>query len=218
LWLENIIHTVFCAVGSASGSTPEVLIMYFCYNYNYYKQFTRYHLISKHNILNFFEVGKPQQVDIVFSLKNNRRECNLLLFWLIFALSGRKPLILKTFSGFKKNKVKFVLSLNMRAFVGVLRIFAVFILASHEKKTLMVLKQEQSRYFFTFKGSYLEYLDTFCFYNYVGNQDLKFLLENLYLVFKFEPTRLGQLNTTLNSLQVPTTIYDSKGDDLTDTG
>jgi hypothetical protein len=216
--LENIIHTVLCSVGSSSGSTPEALIMYFCYNYNYYKQFTRYHLISKHNILNFFEVGKPQQVDIVFSLKNNRRECNLLLFWLIFALSGRKPLILKTFSGFKKNKVKFVLSLNMRAFVGVLRVFAVFILASHEKKTCMVLKQEQSRYFFTFKGSYLEYLDTFCFYNYVGNQDLKFLLENLYLVFKFEPTRLGQLNTTLNSLQVPTTIYDSKGDDLTDTG
>jgi hypothetical protein len=54
--------------------------VYYCYNYNYYKKFTRQHVVSKHNILNFFEVDTMSQIDIIFSLKNNKRECNLLLF------------------------------------------------------------------------------------------------------------------------------------------
>jgi hypothetical protein len=178
-------------------------VMYFCYNYNYYKNFIRYHLISKHNALNFFETTSLKQIDIIFSLKNNKRECNLLVFWLIFALSGRKPIILKTFSGFKKNKFKFILRLNPKAFIGVLRVFSIFILSGHEKKKTLVLKKEQSSYFFIFKGSYLEYLDTFCFYNYVSRQDLKFLLENLHLVFKFKATHSSRLRTTLNCLQLP---------------
>jgi hypothetical protein len=81
----------------------------------------------------------------------------------------------------------------------------------------MTLKKEQASYFFIFRGSYLEYLDTFCFYNYVGNQDLKFLLENLYLVFKFKAKDPYTLSTTLNSLQLPTT-RDSKGNDSTNPG
>jgi hypothetical protein len=178
-------------------------VMYFCYNYNYYKNFISYHLISKHNVLNFFETTSLKQIDIIFSLKNNKRECNLLVFWLIFALSGRKPIILKTFSGFKKNKFKFILRLNPKAFIGVLRVFSIFILSGHEKKKTLVLKKEQSSYFFIFKGSYLEYLDTFCFYNYVSRQDLKFLLENLHLVFKFKATHSSRLRTTLNCLQLP---------------
>jgi hypothetical protein len=157
------------------------------------------------------------QIDIIFSLKNNKRECNLLLFWLVFALTGRKPIILKTFSGFKKNKFKFILRLNPKFFIGILRIFSVFILSGHEKKKKMTLKKEQASYFFIFRGSYLEYLDTFCFYNYVGNQDLKFLLENLYLVFKFKAKDPYTLSTTLNSLQLPTT-RDSKGNDSTNPG
>ena len=79
----------------------------------------------------------------------------------------------------------------------------------------MVLKKEQSSHFFIFKGSYLEYLDTFCFYRYISNQDLKFLLENLHLVFKFKAKFLETLNTTLNGLQLPTT-HDTKGDNFTD--
>jgi hypothetical protein len=177
--------------------------MYFCYNYNYYKNFISYHLISKHNVLNFFEAGSLTRVDIIFSLKNNKRECNLLVFWLIFALSGRKPVILKTFSGFKKNKFKFILRLNTKAFIGVLRVFSIFILSGHEKRKTLVLKKEQSSYFFIFKGSYLEYLDTFCFYNHVSKQDLKFLLENLHLVFKFKGTQPARLRTALNCLQLP---------------
>lgn len=191
--------------------------MYFCYNYDYYKNFTRHHLISKHNTLNFFEIDNVPQVNIIFSLKNNKRECSLLLFWLIFALSGRQPVILKTVSGFKKNKLKFLLTLTPKAFVCVLRTFSIFILSGHEKKRKLVLKKEQSSHFFIFKGSYLEYLDTFCFYNYVGNQDLKFLFENLHLVFKFKARTPRQLNTALNSLQLPTT-YDPKGNDFTDPG
>jgi hypothetical protein len=113
------------------GSKLGGALMYFCYNYNYYKNFIRYHLISKHNILNFFGVGSLKQVDIIFSLKNNKRECNLLLFWIIFALSGRKPLILKTFSGFKKNKFKFILRLSPKAFISILRVFSIFILSGN---------------------------------------------------------------------------------------
>lgn len=191
--------------------------MYFCYSYSYFKGFTRSHLISKHSILNFFEVDNLSRVDIIFALKNNKRECNVLLFWIVFVLTGRKPLVLKTFSTFKKNKFKFILRLNPKAFIGVLRVFSIFILAAHEKKTRMVIKQEQSSYFCVFKGTYLEYLDTFCFYNYVGNQDLKFLLENLYLVFKFKSRCSSQLQTVLNSLQLPT-INDSKGNNFTNQG
>jgi hypothetical protein len=132
-------------------------------------------------------------------------------------LTGRKPLVLKTFSGFKKNKFKFLLRLNLKAFVSILRIFSIFILAGHETKTRLVVKQEQSSYFCIFKGTYLEYLDTFCFYNYIGNQDLKFLLENLCLVFKFKSRSPAHLQTILNSLQLPTT-NDSKGNDFTDEG
>jgi hypothetical protein len=187
--------------------------VYFCYNYNYFKNFTRYHSISKHNILNLFEVENLSQVDIIFALKSNKKECSLLLFWIIFVLTGRKPLVLKTFSGFKKNKFKFILRLNPVAFVGVLRVFSVFILAGHDQKTRLVIKQEQGSYFCLFKGTYLEYLDTFCFYNYIGNQDLKFLLENLYLVFKFKSTSSAQLRTTLSSLQLPTS-NDTKGNDF----
>jgi hypothetical protein len=189
--------------------------MYFCYNYNYYKNFIRYHLISKHNTLNFFEVGGLSQTDIIFSFKNSKRECNLLVFWLIFTLSGKKPIILKTVSGFKKNKFKFILRLSLKALIKVLRTFSVFILSSHEKKKHMVLKQEQSSYFFVFKGSYLEYLDTFCFYSYISNQDLKFLLENLYLVFKFKTRLPGSLKTLLNCLQLPVS-YGSKRNDSAD--
>jgi hypothetical protein len=98
-----------------------------------------------------------------------------------------------------------------------LRLFSVFILSGHEKKKKMGLKKEQSCYFFIFKGSYLEYLDTFCFYTYVGNQDLKFLLENLHLVFKFKGGQPTRLATTLSCLQLPTT-YDSKRNDFTDEG
>jgi hypothetical protein len=191
--------------------------MYFCYNYNYFKKFTRYHSISKHNILNIFEVGSVSQADIIFSLKNSKRECNLLLFWLIFVLSGKKPVILKTFSGFKKNKFKFILKLNLKAFIGVLRVFSIFILSGHEKKKQLLLKAEQSSYFCIFKGSYLEYLDTFCFYNYIGNQDLKFLLENLCVVFKFKSKQASQLNTILGCLQLPTT-NDSKGNNFANPG
>jgi hypothetical protein len=132
-------------------------------------------------------------------------------------LTGRKPLVLKTFSGFKKNKFKFLLRLNPRAFIGILRVFSIFIVAGHEKKTRMIIKQEQGSYFCLFKGTYLEYLDTFCFYNYIGNQDLKFLLENLYLVFKFKSTYPAQLCTALSSLQLPTR-NDSKGNDFAKPG
>jgi hypothetical protein len=191
--------------------------VYFCYNYNYFKSFTRQHSISKHNILNFFEVDCLFRVDIIFALKNNKRECNLLLFWVIFVLTGRKPLVLKTFSGFKKNKFKFLLRLNPKAFISILRVFSIFILAGHEKKTRLGIKQEQGNYFCLFSGTYLEYLDTFCFYGYIGNQDLKFLLENLCLVFKFKSTRPAQLATTLSSLQLPTT-NDSKRNDFTNQG
>jgi hypothetical protein len=191
--------------------------VYFCYNYSYFKNFTRSHLISKHNILNFFEVENISQVDIVFALKNNKRECGLLLFWVIFVLVGRKPLVLKTFSGFKKNKFKFIIRLKRAAFVNLLRIFSVFILASHEKRARLILKQEQSSYFCIFKGTYLAYLDTFCFYNYIGNQDLKFLLENLYLVFKFKSKTPEQLKTALSSLQLPIT-NDTKRNDFANTG
>jgi hypothetical protein len=191
--------------------------MYFCYNYNYFKSFTRYHLIAKHNILNFFEVGSLSQVNIIFALKMNKRECTLLLFWLVFALTGRKPLILKTFSGFKKNKFKFVLRLNPKAFIGVLRVFSIFILAEHEKKQRLILKKEQSSYICLFTGTYLEYIDTFCFYNYIGNQDLKFLLENLYLVFKFKSRHPAGVRTLLNCLQFPIT-NDSKRNNLADSG
>ena len=81
----------------------------------------------------------------------------------------------------------------------------------------MALKNEQSSQFFVFKGSYLEYTDTFRFYDYLANQDLKFLLENLYLIFKFKAINTGWLNTTLNCLQVPTTKHknDSKRNDFT---
>jgi hypothetical protein len=178
--------------------------MYFCYSYNYHKNFIRYHIISKHNTLNFFTVNSFSYVDVIFSLKNNKRECNLLLFWLIFVLSGRKPIILKTFSGFKKNKLKFILRLNRKGFIALLRVFSIFILSGHEKKRKMVLKKEQSSYFFIFKGSYLEYLDTFYFYNYISNQDLKFFLENLHLVFKFKSKHRSRLKTELNCLQFPT--------------
>jgi hypothetical protein len=191
--------------------------MYFCYNYNYYKSFTRQHLISKHNILNSFDVNNLTQIEIIFSLKNNKRECNLLLFWLIFSLTGRKPIILKVFSGFKKAKLKFILRLNARAFIGILRVFSIFILAEHEKKKQLVLKKEQSSYFFLFSRSYLEYLDTFCFYSYIGNPDLKFLLENLNLIFKFKSQNLRFLSTTLNTLQLPIT-NDSKGNNSSDQG
>jgi hypothetical protein len=81
----------------------------------------------------------------------------------------------------------------------------------------MILKKEQSSYFFIFKGSYLEYLDTFCFYKYISNQDLKFLLENLHLVFKFKVKQPEVLSTALNSLQLPT-VYDTKRDDFTNPG
>ena len=100
--------------------------------------------------------------------------------------------------------------------MSILRVFSIFILAEHQKKKKMVLKKEQSSYFFIFEGSYLEYLDNFCFYNYISNQGLKFLLENLHLVFKFKIKGLKILNTTLNSLQLPTT-YDKKGDAFTNT-
>jgi hypothetical protein len=76
-------------------------------------------------------------------------------------LTGRKPLILKTVTGFKKLKFKFILRLNSKAFISVLRLFSVFILSGHEKKKKMLLRAEQSSSFFVFKGSYLEYLDTF---------------------------------------------------------
>jgi hypothetical protein len=198
------------------GSKQEAGV-YFCYNYNYYKNYIRYHLISKHNILNFFEVDRISRVRIIFSLKHNKRECNLLLFWLIFTLSGRKPIILKRALGFKKNKFKFILMLNTKAFVSIMRVFAVFILAEHEKKKKMILKKEQSSYFFMFNGSYLEYLDTFYFYNCVSNQDIKFLFENLHLVFKFKANKSEVLNTALNSLQLPTS-YDSKRDAFTNQG
>ena len=188
--------------------------MYFCYNNSYYKDFIRPHLISKHSTLNFFEIDGFAVVDTVFSLKNTKREVGLLLFWLIFALSGRKPLILKTLSRFKKNRLKFILRLNLKAFIGLLRVFSVFILSGHEKKKKMVLKKEQSGYFFLFKGSYLEYLDTFCFYNYISNPDLKFLLENLHLAFKFKGSLPLTLSTSLNCLQLPT-LNDSKRNDFT---
>jgi hypothetical protein len=187
--------------------------MYFCYNYNYYKKFTRHHIISKHNTLNFFEVGSLTTADIVFSLKNNRRECNLLLFWLIFILSGRKPLILKTFSGLKKNKIKFILRLQQRAFISLLRVFSIFVLAGHGKN-ILALKKEKSSFFFIFKGSYLECPDTLHFYNYINNLDLKFLLENLHLIFKFKVSHPGRLSTGLNCLQLPTT-HDTKGNNST---
>jgi hypothetical protein len=190
--------------------------MYFCYSYSQYRNVTRHHLISKHNIVNFFDVDILAQIDVIFSLKNNKRECNLILFWLIFTLSGRKPLILKS-SGFKTNKLKFILQLNPKDFIGLLRVFSIFILSGHEKKKKMVLKKEQSCYFFIFKGSYLEYLDTFCFYNYISNQDLKFLLENLYLVFKFKGEDSRRLATVLSCLQLPTTD-DTKRDDFAGQG
>ena len=90
-------------------------------------------------------------------------------------------------------------------------------MAGHEKKTRMVVKQEQGSYFCLFRGTYLEYLDTFCFYGYIGNQDLRFLLENLCLVFKFKSRYPAQLRTALNSLQLPTT-NDSKGNDFENEG
>ena len=108
--------------------------MYFCYNYNYYKNSIRNHLISKHSILNFFEVNPLSRIDIIFSLKTPKKECNLLLFWLIFILTGKKPVILKTLSGFKKKKIKFILTLSPKSFITVLKVFSIFILASHEKK------------------------------------------------------------------------------------
>jgi hypothetical protein len=132
-------------------------------------------------------------------------------------LTGRKPIILKVFSGFKKVKLKFILRLNSKAFIGILRVFSIFILGGHEKKKQLVLKKEQSSYFFLFSGSYLEYLDTFCFYSYIGNPDLKFLLENLHLIFKFKSQNMRFLSTTLNSLQLPIT-NDSKGNDFTNQG
>ena len=95
-----------------------------------------------------------------------------------------------------------------------MRVFSVFILSGHEKKKQMLLKSEQSGYFCLFKGSYLEYLDTFCFYNYISNPDLKFLLENLHLVFKFKRSSNLTLSTALNCLQLPTT-NDSKRNDFT---
>lgn len=97
------------------------------------------------------------------------------------------------------------MTLNPKAFITILKVFSIFILSSHEKKKKMTLKNEQSSQFFVFKGSYLEYIDTFRFYDYLANQDLKFLLENLNLIFKFKALNPGWLNTVLNSLQVPTT-------------
>lgn len=105
--------------------------------------------------------------------------------------------------------------MNSKAFINVLRVFSIFILSGHEKKKKMVLKREQSSYFFIFKGTYLESSDTLYFYNYLGNQDLKFLFENLHLVFKFKVFHLNRLNTALNCLQIPTT-HDSKGNDFSD--
>jgi hypothetical protein len=95
--------------------------------------------------------------------------------------------------------------MNPKAFIGILRVFSIFVLSEHEKKVKLGFRREQSSYFFIFKGSYLECSDTLYFYNFVGNQDLKFLFENLYLVFKFKTIRLSTLNSVLNSLQLPTT-------------
>ena len=155
-------------------------------------------------------------VEILFSLKNNKRECNLLLFWLIFVLFGRKPLILKTFSGLKKNKVKFILRINQRLFISTLRVFSILILAAHEK-FFLVLRQDQGSYFFVFKGTYLEYFDTFYLYSYIGTQDVKFLFENIYLIFKFKTARPSALNTALNSVQIPTT-HDPKRNTFSNPG
>jgi hypothetical protein len=178
--------------------------MYFCRQLDYYKKFVRTNIISKHNILNQFEILPFKQINVFFSLKKINRECVLLLFWLSFILIGKKPLFLKIFSGYKKKKIKFIVTLKFKDFVKITKTLAIFIFSNQENKNRLQLKSETSGFFFFFDKTYLEYMETFRFYDFLSSNNLTFLLENIFLIFKFysKQTKL-LLKTFLNSYQIP---------------
>jgi hypothetical protein len=123
---------------------------------------------------------------------------------LAFILVGKKPLILRTFTGYKKKKIKFIVSLNLKGLLPFLKTFSIFILSNQRKNYPFFLKEETSGYFFYFSGSFLEYTETFRFYEFVTSQDISFLLENLFIVFKFF-CRPGSssVKTFLSANQIP---------------
>jgi hypothetical protein len=160
--------------------------------------------MSKHNILNLNKLEPFYKVNVIFALKTTKRECNLLLFWLAFVLVGKRPLILRTFTGYKKKKIKFIVSLNLKKLTPFLKTFSIFILSNQRKNKTFLLKKETSGFFFYFSGSFLEYIETFKFYDFVTAQDLSFLLENLFIVFKFFCLeKSNAIKTLLNMNQIP---------------
>jgi hypothetical protein len=174
---------------------------------DFYIRSVRSKIISKHNVLNLSDLEPCGKVNVIFALKKTNRECNLLLFWLSFVLVGKRPLILRTFTGYKKKKIKFIVSLNLRHLMPFLKTFSVFILSNHRKNKTFKLKKETSGFFFYFSGSFLEYVETFKFYDFVTAQELSFLLENLFIVFKFFCYKKNNIiKTLLNLNQVPATF------------
>lgn len=122
---------------------------------------------------------------------------------MVFILVGFKPLVVKNFSGYKKKNIKFVLTVTRKNFISLLKTFSLFILSKQEKKKKLVLKKETFGFFFIFNKTYLEYLETFNFYNFLTIVDLSFLFEHLTLIFKFKYDCKLKLKLFLNSFQIP---------------
>lgn len=177
--------------------------MYFSHNKNYYLNSIRPNLISKYNILNIFEIKPFYILNLIFILKKNKKTVNLFLFWLIFILLGKKPLLLKTHSDFKKKKFKFIASLNIASVIDLLQAFSIHILSNAEKGKKLIMKTDNISCFFIYKDTYLDFLDTYKIFNFITNSDLNFLIENLFFIFKFKTTFLKKLCFFLNSFQIP---------------
>jgi hypothetical protein len=62
---------------------------------------------------------------------------------------GKKPLFLKIFSGYKKKKIKFIVTLNFKEFSAITRTLAVFVFSNQGSKNRLQLKSETSGFFFS---------------------------------------------------------------------
>ena len=180
-----------------------------CQNYFYYNRFIRRYIISKHNTVNYFFNFVFTEVQVIFALKEAKKSVNLLLFWLVFVLIGKKPIIVKTSGLYKKKKIKFIITLTIQDFISSFKMFAFFVFPRQEKKHELRLKKESNGFFFFFKDTFLDSIETFPFYNFISWQDWLFLLDKLFLIIKFKAIRRTVLKTGLNSLQIPA-VYDTK--------
>lgn len=171
----------------------------------YYKNFVKLNVISKHNILNSYSLNFFKSVEISVWLKGYKKEVNLLLFWVLYAVTGHRPLVLKEV-GFKKKKITFKLNFNLAHYFLVSRLLSIFVFSKLENRKLFFLKNDQNLTSFSLKGINLDYFETMKFYRLLVNADLQFLFENLAVNVSFN-SLLGStgLPTVLRSFQYPVT-------------